>query len=82
MWLSTVFKSFRVAPLGARSWLRIGRNHSAMMLSLELGISEWMSDTRPATEFSIGIMARSASSAVTAEKASSKVGHGTGSKSG
>ena len=42
----------------------------------------WMSATRPATEFSIGIMPRSASPPPMAENASSNVGHGTGSKSG
>src|SRR5665213_1168258 len=41
-----------------------------------------MSATRPATEFSIGIMPRSASPAVRAPKASSKVAAGTASASG
>jgi hypothetical protein len=38
-----------------------------------------MSATRPATEFSTGIMPSAASPALIAAKASSKVGHGTGS---
>jgi hypothetical protein len=37
-----------------------------------------MSATRPAIEFSIGIMASSASPSDTAAKASSKVAHGIG----
>ena len=37
-----------------------------------------MSATRPATEFSIGIMASEAAPSVTAAKASSKVGAGQG----
>src|SRR5450631_125418 len=41
-----------------------------------------MSATRPATEFSIGIMPRSASPEVIAASASSKVGQGSGSASG
>ena len=41
-----------------------------------------MSATRPATEFSIGIMPRSTSPLVSALKQSSKVGQGTGSWSG
>ena len=41
-----------------------------------------MSATRPATEFSIGIMPRSASPAVISAKASSKVAQGTASQSG
>ncbi len=41
-----------------------------------------MSATRPAIVFSIGIIARSASPRVTAASASSKVGHGSGSRPG
>src|ERR1700719_4672043 len=41
-----------------------------------------MSATRPATEFSIGIMPRSASPEAIAASASSKVGQGSGSASG
>src|ERR1019366_7928656 len=41
-----------------------------------------MSATRPASEFSIGIMARSAAPFVTAAKQSSKVGQGTASAAG
>src|SRR5712671_395298 len=41
-----------------------------------------MSATRPATEFSIGIMPRSASPELIAASASSKVGQGSGSASG
>ena len=78
-WLSTVLMVLRDAPFGAISWLRIGRNHSAMMCSFDVGIRWWMSATRPATEFSIGIMPRSTSPAVIAEKQSSKVGQGIGS---
>ena len=41
-----------------------------------------MSATRPAIEFSIGIMASAASPSLTAAKASSKVGQGSGCQSG
>ncbi len=53
-----------------------------MMESSEVGSRWWMSATRPASEFSIGIMPRSASPEATAWKQSSKVGCGTGSQSG
>ena len=78
-WLSTDLMVLSVAPFGAINWLRIGRHHSAMMCSFAVGIRWWMSATRPATEFSIGIMPTSASPAVSAEKQSSKVGQGIGS---
>ena len=42
----------------------------------------WISATRPAIEFSIGIMARSASPLDTNSKTSSKLAHGTLSSSG
>ena len=45
------------------------------------GIRWWMSATRPATEFSIGIMASPHSPPATAAKASSKVAQGTASLS-
>ena len=82
MWLSTDLISGSFTPLSASSWLRIGKNHSAMMWSPEIGIRWWMSATRPATEFSIGIMPRSASPLATALSASSKVGQGVGTASG
>ena len=37
-WLSTDLMVFKDAPFGAINWLRIGRNHSAMMCSFEVGI--------------------------------------------
>ena len=46
------------------------------------GRSWWISATRPATEFSIGIMASSASPSSTAVNTSSKVWHGHVSSSG
>ncbi len=78
-WLCTVLIVPRLAPFGAINWLRIGRNHSPMMCSFAVGIRWWMSATRPATEFSIGIMPRSTSPFCRAVKQSSKVGQGTGS---
>ena len=48
----------------------------------ECGIRWWMSATRPATEFSIGIIPSLASPELMAENASSNVAHGTGSRSG
>ena len=48
----------------------------------EVGIRWWMSATRPAREFSMGIIARCARPSVTAAKASSKVGQGSGVQSG
>ncbi len=53
-----------------------------MMCSFDSGSRWWMSATRPAIVFSIGIMARSALPVSTALKASSKVGQGSGSMSG
>src|SRR5215467_8313371 len=50
----------------------MGRNHSATMCSPAPGIRWWISATRPATEFSIGIMPRTASRLATALSASSK----------
>src|ERR1044072_1125560 len=48
----------------------------------DAGSRWWMSATRPATEFSIGIMPRSASPEEIAASASSKVAHGNGCASG
>src|SRR3954454_12491690 len=48
----------------------------------EAGSRWWISATRPATEFSIGIMPSSASPDEIAASASSKVAHGSGSASG
>ena len=53
-----------------------------MMWSVEVGIRWWMSATRPAIEFSIGIMARSARPSPTATKASSKLAQGSEAQSG
>ena len=44
----------------------------------ESGSSRWMSATRPAMLFSTGIIASSAAPDVTASKASSNVGQGSG----
>ena len=48
------------------------------MKQLECGIRWWMSATRPATEFSIGIIARSTPPVARALKTSSNVSQGTG----
>ena len=72
----------RVAPGTAISvnWMR--RKCSATMCSGECGRKWWMSATRPASELSIGIIARSASPDSTAAKASSNDAQGTDSQSG
>src|SRR3954471_8318016 len=74
--------SASVAPRGAINWWRIGKNHSPTMNNPEAGSRWWMSATRPATEFSIGIMPRSASPDEIAASASSKVAQGSGCASG
>ena len=61
-------------------WMR--RKYSPTICRSEWGSSIWISATRPAIEFSIGIMARSAVPMVTSSKASSKLAHGTLSMSG
>ncbi len=48
-----------------------------MMYSPEVGSRWWMSATRPASEFSIGIRARSTSPSTTAANTSSNVAYGT-----
>ena len=79
-WLSTVLMSSRVAPFTASNWWRTGMKCSAMMCSPDSGIRWWMSATRPATEFSIGIMPRSASPDAIAANASSNVAQGMASR--
>ena len=81
-WLATVSIDFSVAPSGAIRLKWIGMKYSAMMWRPEVGSRWWMSATRPASEFSIGIMARSAAPLSTAAKQSSNVGHGTASARG
>jgi hypothetical protein len=81
-WLCTVFSPASVAPRTPISWWRIGRKCSPMMWTSASGRRWWMSATRPATEFSIGIIARSTEFCSSAAKQSSKVAHGTGSPSG
>ena len=53
-----------------------------MMCRSEVGRKWWMSATRPASELSIGIIARSASPPSTAAKTSSNDAQGTDSQSG
>ena len=81
-WLSTVLMVASVAPGTAISWWRTGRKCSPMMCRPEVGIRWWMSATRPATEFSIGIMPSAAEPSFTAASASSKVGAGSALNSG
>ena len=58
------------------------RNRSPMMCSGEVGRKWWMSATRPASELSIGISARSACPDSTVANTSSKLAHATASASG
>ncbi len=81
-WLCTLFSASTGVPGRTISWKWIGRKCSATMCSGEVGIRWWMSATRPASEFSMGIIARCARPSVTAAKASSKVGQGSGVQSG
>jgi hypothetical protein len=59
-------------------WKRIGLNSSATMTSPDDASRWWTSATRPAMEFSTGIMARAQSPVFTASNAASKVGQGAG----
>ena len=81
-WLWTLRRSPIELPFTPISWKWMGRKYSPTMCSPEFGIKAWMSATRPAIEFSIGIMPRLARPSVMAAKASSNVGHGSGSQSG
>ena len=72
----------RPAPGTAMSWKWIGRKNSLTMCSPDSGSRWWMSATRPAMEFSTGIMASSAAPDSTASNASSNVAQGRGSSSG
>ncbi len=81
MEVTTLTSSSRVPGL-AISWKRIGLNRSPMILSPEEGSRWCTSATRPAMEFSTGIMPRSQAPERTLSKASSKVAQGTGSSSG
>jgi hypothetical protein len=56
-WLATSRIVSSVAPGTARSWWRTRKKCSPTMCRFEAGIRWWMSATRPATEFSTGIMA-------------------------
>ncbi len=76
---ATVRMSSSRAPRLAISWKRIGLNRSPMIFSPELGSRWCTSPTRPAMEFSTGIMPRAHSPLFTASKASSKVGRASGS---
>ena len=58
------------------------RKCSPTMWSSDVGRKWWMSETRPASELSIGIIASWASPASTAAKQSSKLGQATASASG
>ncbi len=77
-WLYTLARPDSGAPLRPSSWCRIGRKYSATMKSPEAGSSAWISATRPAIVFSIGIIARLARPSVIAASASSKVAQGWG----
>jgi hypothetical protein len=72
----------RFACATPMSWKWIGRKCSPRMWRPEVGRRWWMSATRPAIEFSIGIMPSVAWPSLTAAKASSKVAQGSGSQSG
>ena len=81
-WLWTVRMVSMVAPGTAISENSIRRKCSATMWRSDSGRKWWMSDTRPAIELSIGIIARSASPLVTAAKTSSNDAHASASQSG
>lgn len=78
-WLSaigielTTLMSSSLTPLLAISWKRIGLKRSPMIFRPEAGKRWWTSATRPAIEFSIGIMPSWATPDLMASKASSKV---------
>ncbi len=78
---TTATSSSRVPGL-AISWKRIGLNFSPMILSPDSGSRWWTSETRPAMEFSTGIMPSWQSPDFTASNASSNEAHGTASSSG
>ena len=78
-WLETVRTSSSLVPGLAMRWKLIGLNFSPTIFSPELGKRWCTSATRPAMEFSIGIMPRAALPPLMASKASSKVGQGRGS---
>jgi hypothetical protein len=81
-WLSaigieaTTFTSSSLTPLLTISWKRIGLNRSPMIFRPEAGSRWWTSATRPAIEFSIGIMPSSQTPVLMASNASSKVAQG------
>ena len=81
-WLCTVRTWSMVVPGRpiSANWMR--RKCSATMCRLLLGRKWWMSATRPASELSIGIIARSASPPSTVAKTSSKLAQATASQSG
>ena len=76
---ATVLTSSSFTPGLAISWKWIGLNRSPMIFRPEDGSRWCTSATRPAMEFSTGIMPSSQSPDFTASKASSKVAQGTGS---
>ena len=69
----TVRTSSILTPLLAISWKRIGLNRSPTIFRPDEGRRWWTSATRPAIEFSTGIMPRAQSPERMASKASSKV---------
>ena len=75
-WLFTVLIDFSVAPGNATRQCSTRWKCSATILSLVWGSRLCRSATRPAIEFSTGIIASSALPAWTAAMAVSKVGHG------
>ena len=80
--LWTVFSSSSFTPGLAISWKWMGLNRSPMILRPDDGNRWCTSATRPAMEFSTGIMPNWQSSRLIASNASSNVGCGTGSMSG
>ena len=70
----TVFTSASLAPRLTINWKRIGLNRSPMIFRPELGNKWCTSATRPAMEFSTGIMPSVQAPDFTASKASSNVG--------
>ena len=84
-WLSAIgieqaiFTVSSVTPVLAISWKRIGLKRSPMIFRPEDGKRWWTSATRPAIEFSIGIMPSWQAPVLMASNASSKVAQGTAS---
>ena len=79
---ATVLTSSSFTPGLTISWKWIGLNRSPMIFRPEDGSRWWTSATRPAIEFSTGIMPSWQSPCFTASNASSNEAWGTGSMFG